>query len=50
MVSDFIDEFDRFQALTEAQYDTAKVSNPGIKKYARELLEYGESREGYCKR
>ena len=50
MVSDFIDEFDGFLALTEAQYDAAKVSNPGIKKYAQEFLEYGEAREGYWTR
>lgn len=50
MVSDFIDEFGGFLPLTEAQYDAAKVSNPGIKKYAREFLEYGEAREGYWTR
>ena len=50
MVYDFIDEFDGFLALTKAQYNAAKVSNPGIKKYACEFLEYGEVREGYWTR
>ena len=46
MVSDFIDEYNGFLALTDEQ----KKSNPSIKKYAREFLEYGENREGYWTR
>ena len=29
------------------EYEEAKKLNPNIRKYAREFLEYGESREGY---
>ena len=50
MVSDFIDEHNGFLALSDEEYDAAKVSNPRIHKYAREFLEYGESREGYWTR
>ena len=50
MVSDFIDEFNGFLALTDEEYEQAKASNPGMKKYAREFLEYGETREGYWTR
>ena len=39
MVSDFIDEFQGFLALTDDEYEAAKASDPGIKKYAREFLE-----------
>ena len=50
MVSDFIDEHQGFLARTDEGYKTAKASNPGIKKYARAFLKYGESREGYWTR
>ena len=50
MVSDFIDAFQGFLALTDDEYEAAKASYPGIKKYAREFLEYGETREGYWTR
>jgi len=43
MVSDFIDEYNGFLALTDEQFKEAKKSNPSIKKYAREFLEYGEN-------
>lgn len=46
MVSDFIDE-QGFLALTDEEYEEAKKSDPQISKYAREFLEYGESKEGY---
>lgn len=49
MVSDFIDE-QGFLALTDEEYEEAKKSDPRISKYAREFLEYGESREGYWNR
>lgn len=47
MVSDFIDEHSGFLAL---EYEHAKAANPSANKYAREFLEYGESREGYWNR
>lgn len=45
MVSDFIDEYNGFLALTDEQFKEAKKSNPSIKKYAREFLEYGKNQE-----
>ena len=50
MVSDYIDEHNGFLALTEEEYQAAKDANPAIKPYAREFLEYGESKEGYWTR
>ena len=50
MVSDFIDEYNGFLALTDEQFKEAKKSNPSMKKYAHEFLEYGENREGYWTR
>ena len=50
MVSDFIDEHNGFLALTDEEYQAAKVTNPNIRPYARECLEYGESKEGYWTR
>ena len=47
MVSDFIDEKNGFLCLSESQWETAKVTNPNIKRYAREYLEYGENKEEY---
>ena len=47
MVSDFITERDGYPRLTEDQYEEAKRKNPSIRMSARQLLEYGESREGY---
>ena len=47
MVSDFISERDGYLALTEEEYEKAKQSDPSIRKHARQLLEYGEAREGY---
>ena len=46
MVSDFIDEHNGFLALTDEEHDAAKVLNPRIHKYARQFLEYGESKGG----
>lgn len=43
----FVDEFQGFLTLTDDEYEAAKASCPGIKKYACEFLEYGETREGY---
>ena len=50
MVSDFIDEHNGFLALSDEEYNREKALNPRIHKYAREFLEYGESREGYWTR
>ena len=47
MVSDFIDEKNGYLALTQEEYDRAKIEDPKAKMYARQLLEYGESKEGY---
>lgn len=47
MVSDFIDEKNGYLALTEEEYEAAKQADPTIKRYARQHLEYGESKEGY---
>ena len=50
MVSDFIDERNGFLALNDKEYERAKSVNGNIRKYAREFLEYGESKEGYWTR
>ena len=46
MVSDFI-TMDGYLCLTEEEYAAAKVHNPDITMGARQLLEYGEARNGY---
>ena len=50
MVSDFVDEHYGFLALSDSEYEAAKASNPRIRRYAREFLEYVENREGYWTR
>ena len=47
MVSDFITETGGYLCLTQAEYDAAKVLDPNIRMGARQLLEYGEGRDGY---
>ena len=47
MVSDFITENDGFLCLTTEEHQAAKLLDPNIPMAARELLEYGESRDGY---
>ena len=47
MVSDFIEENNGYLALTQAEYDEAKKSDSSAKMYARQLLEFGENKEGY---
>lgn len=47
MISDFIDEHSGFLALNDEEYQRAKVSNPNMRMYAREFLEYCESKDGY---
>lgn len=50
MVSDFIDEHNGFLSLSDDEYRKAKETNPSVKRYAREFLEYGENRDGYWNR
>ena len=50
MVSDFVDEFNGFLALSNEEYQAAKATKCNILPYAWECLEYGESREGYWTR
>ena len=50
MVSDFVDEHNGFLALTDEEYEQAKQTNLSVKNYARQFLEYGESKEGYWTR
>ena len=47
MVSDFIDEYSGYLALTDQKYDEAHANHPGLWKTARYLLKYGSSSEGY---
>lgn len=47
MVSDYIDEFNGYLALTMDEYQEAKKKDPTARMQARTLLEYGEAREGY---
>ena len=47
MVSNFIEEKNGYLALTQEEYDRAKVTDPTIWMHARVYLEYGEAREGY---
>lgn len=47
MVSDFIEERAGYLALTTEEFKTAKTKDKTIQQSARQLLEYGESREGY---
>lgn len=47
MVSDFIEERGGYLHLTDDEFERAKQADPTIRKYARQLLEYGEAREGY---
>ena len=47
MVSDFITERDGFLCLTPEEHQAAKLLNPNIPMAARQLLQYGESRDGY---
>ena len=48
MVSDFISEQHGYLQLTQEEYDEAKKTDPTIRKHARQTLEYGEGKEGYC--
>ena len=46
MVSDFVDR-EGFLALTFEQYEQDIVSDPHFPSQARQLLEYGDGKEGY---
>ena len=46
-VSDFIDERNGYLALTNEEYLKASKDDPAVTKEARQLLAYGENREGY---
>lgn len=47
MVSDFVDERHGYLAMTNEEYQNASNDDPAITKGARQLLAYGENREGY---
>lgn len=47
MVSDFIEEHSGYLRLSPDEFKRAKVSFPTISQEAREILEYGENRDGY---
>ena len=47
MVSDFIEEKGGYLHLTDSEHDNIKEADPTIRKYARQLFEYGEAKEGY---
>ena len=47
MVSDFVDEKNGYLALTDQEFDAAKVSHPNLEKRALSMIEYGESRESW---
>ena len=47
MVSDFVDERNGYLALTDAEFEAGKRSNPNLQQQALTSIEYGESREGY---
>ena len=47
MVSDFIEEHDGYLRLSQEELKKARESNPDFPQEARELFEYGVSRDGY---
>ena len=47
MVSDFVNELHGYLALTDEEYQNASKDDPTIGRQARQLLAYGENREGY---
>ena len=47
MVSDFIDEFSGYLHLTDADLERGRVTFPDLAKEAREIIFYGENRDGY---
>ena len=49
MISDFIEEYNGYLRFDDTEYETAKCTNPNVKKEARFLLKYGADSEG-CNR
>ena len=47
MVSDFIDEYDGYLRLTDAQFDLSRADNSAISQSVRVVFEYGSERGGY---
>ena len=47
MVSDIINECSGYLHLTDEEHVRAKERDPTIRKYTRQLFEYGEGRDGY---
>lgn len=47
MVLDYVNERNRYLGLTKDEYDSARCTDPTIKRQARVFLEFGESKEGY---
>ena len=47
MVSDFIDEKNRYLCLTQDEYRRARQQDPAIQMEARTLFQYGDAKEGY---
>ena len=47
MVSDFIDEYDGYLRLTDAQFDLARADDSAISKSARVTFDYGSECGGY---
>ncbi|XP_062520189.1 uncharacterized protein LOC134195206 [Corticium candelabrum] len=47
MVSDFIEEYSGYLRLSPEDFELAKVACPTIRQEAREIIEYGENRDGY---
>ena len=46
MVSNFIDEHNRFLVLSDEEYNAAKVTNPNIRPYAQEFRSMMKARRG----
>ena len=47
MVLDFIDERNGYLEQIQEEYDEARKHDPTITRYARQLLGYGEGKDGY---
>ena len=47
MISDFIEEYNGYLRFDDTEYETAKCTNPNVKKEACFLLKYGADSEGY---
>ena len=47
MVSDFIDKYNGYLQLTNAEYEEARLSHPNLWKEARFLLKYGADTQNY---